>query len=145
MLAFIQGNNTQRRAHDAEDPVEEIRAQALRLVPGGDPVHRWPSCAAGARSRSAPDANLLEDDDLERALRNTHGFANVILEPQIEFTAGQVRRLKDFYSDFFDRRRANEAKALGKETGEAFAGLVDRALKTWLAQQRTLSLPGCAE
>lgn len=66
------------------------------------------------------DSNVLEDQALERALRNTHGFANVILEPQIDFTAVQVRNLKDFYSDFFDHPpAATEARALGKETGEA--------------------------
>ncbi|NIV35626.1 MAG: hypothetical protein GWN58_41090, partial [Anaerolineae bacterium] len=71
------------------------------------------------------DGNLLEDQPLERALKNTHGFPNVILEPQIDFTASQVRALKDFYSDFFDHPPASsEARALGKETGEAFRTLL---------------------
>jgi len=77
-------------------------------------------CGRG-KVEARSDGNLLEDDSLERALKNTHGFPNVILEPQIEFTAAQVRRLKDFYSDFFDSPpSASEARALGKETGEAF-------------------------
>ncbi len=72
------------------------------------------------------DGNLLENQSLERALKNTHGFPNVILEPQIDFTASQVRNLKDFYSDFFDRPpAATEARALGKETGEAFKTVVN--------------------
>ena len=67
------------------------------------------------------DGNILEDSELERALRNTHGHSNLVLEPQIEFTASQVRALKAFYEDFFDGPpRSSEAKALGKETGEAF-------------------------
>ena len=33
------------------------------------------------------------------ALRNTHGYANMVLEPQIEFTAPQVRQLRDFHAD----------------------------------------------
>ena len=66
------------------------------------------------------DGNLLEEDELERALRNTHGHGNVVLEPQVEFTASQVRALKEFFEDFFDAPpRAGEAKALGKETGTA--------------------------
>ena len=70
------------------------------------------------------DGNLLEDEALERALKNTYGFANVILEPQIEFTAGQVRALKDFFNNYFDRpASANEARLLGKETAEAFKAL----------------------
>lgn len=65
------------------------------------------------------DGNLLEDDDLERALRNTHAHSNVVLEPQVEFTASQVRALKEFFEEFFDTPPgASEAKALGKETGE---------------------------
>lgn len=75
-------------------------------------------CARG-KVEVRSDGNILEDDDLERALRNTHGHGNVLLEPQADFTASQVRNLKEFFEDFFDSPpRANEAKALGKETGE---------------------------
>jgi hypothetical protein len=75
------------------------------------------------------DGNLLEEDELERALRNTHGHGNVVLEPQVEFTASQVRTLKGFYEDFFDTPpRANEAKALGKETGTALQELVHQLI-----------------
>ena len=71
------------------------------------------------------DGNILEEEELERALRNSHGHGNVVLEPQIEFTASQVRALKEFYEDFFDAPpRANEAKALGKETGVALQELI---------------------
>ena len=48
------------------------------------------------------DGNLLEDNDLERALLNTQKHNQIVLEPQVEFTASQVRGLKEFYSDFFD-------------------------------------------
>lgn len=81
-------------------------------------------CARG-KIEVRSEGNVLEDQHLERALKNVYGFSNVILEPQIDFTAAQVRALKDFYSDFFDRpATANEARALGKETGEAFRTLV---------------------
>lgn len=70
------------------------------------------------------DGNLLDDRDLERALRNTHGFDNVIVDPQIDFTPAQVRRLKEFYADFFDGPpAANEARALALETAQAVANL----------------------
>jgi hypothetical protein len=53
-----------------------------------------------------------------------HG--NVIIEPQTDFTASQIRRLKEFYNDFFDRPPvSNEVKPLGKETAQAFHELVD--------------------
>lgn len=81
-------------------------------------------CARG-KVEVRTDGNLLEEDELERALRNTHGHGNVVLEPQIEFTASQVRALKEFYEDFFDSPpRASEAKALGKETGTAIQELM---------------------
>ncbi|MBE2240815.1 MAG: BREX system P-loop protein BrxC [Caldilineaceae bacterium] len=70
------------------------------------------------------DGNLLEGQTLEHALRNTRGFDNVLLEPQIDFTPAQVRQLKDFHSDFFnDPPLANEAKALGRETAAAMQKL----------------------
>lgn len=71
------------------------------------------------------DGNLLEDNELELALRNTHAHGNIILEPQVEFTASQVRALKDFYGDFFDEPpQASEAKSLGQATGIALKELM---------------------
>ena len=76
-------------------------------------------CARGKVEVHA-DGNLLEDDELEGALRNTHGHANVVLVPQVEFTASQVRRLKEFFGEFFDGPpKDGEAKALGRETAAA--------------------------
>jgi hypothetical protein len=67
------------------------------------------------------DSNVLEGPALEKALRNTHGFGNSIIDPQLDFTASQVRNLKDFYEHFFDTpAKANEAKPLARETQEAF-------------------------
>jgi hypothetical protein len=82
------------------------------------------------------DANLLEETELERALKNTQGYANIILEPQIEFTAAQTRRLKDFFSEFFDKPpSASEARELGKETSVAFRDLLNE-LENLAAQAR---------
>lgn len=81
-------------------------------------------CARG-KVEVRTDGNLLDDEELERALRNSHGHANAVLEPQVEFTASQVRAIKEFFGDFFDATpNANEAKALGKETGAAFLELM---------------------
>ena len=71
------------------------------------------------------DSQLLEGHELAQALRNSRDFANLILEPQVDFTGGQVRQLRDFYADFFaEPPAANEAKALGRETQAAFASLL---------------------
>jgi hypothetical protein len=74
---------------------------------------------------ASSDSNILEDATLERALKNTQVFAKIILDPQTEYTSSEMRQLKDFYSDFFDKPAAsNEAKTLGAETREAFKGLM---------------------
>jgi len=63
------------------------------------------------------DGNTLEKMDLVRALRNTQIHPNLILEPIVEYAASQVRQLKDFFGDFFDKpAESNEARELGKET-----------------------------
>lgn len=70
------------------------------------------------------DSTPLENAALEQAIRNTHGYGNVILAPQMAFTGGQISQLRQFYGEFFDGPPlANEAKALGTETARAFAEL----------------------
>lgn len=71
------------------------------------------------------DSNILEGDALLRALSSTHGYTNLILEPQVDYTAAQVRGLKEFYAEFFDGPpEATEAKQLGQETAAAFRNVV---------------------
>jgi len=82
-------------------------------------------CARG-KVEARSDSNILEDKALERGLLNTREQANVVLEPQVDFTAGQLRSLKEFYADFFDKPpESTEAKALGKETATAFQELLN--------------------
>jgi hypothetical protein len=91
--------------------------------------------SAHAKLELRQDGSLLEDAALSRALKNTQAHINLVLEPTVEFTAGQVRRLKEFFEDFFDRpAQAGEARELGKETAAAFDAL-HRTLKDLLANQ----------
>lgn len=70
------------------------------------------------------DSNVLEGDALLRSLAATQRYANVVLEPLIEYTGVQVRRLKEFYENFFDGPpAATEARPLARETQAAFIGL----------------------
>ena len=70
------------------------------------------------------DSNALEADSLERSLRNTNAHATLVLEPQVEFTASQIRTLKEFFADFFDKPAvSNEARALARETIDALKDL----------------------
>ena len=80
-------------------------------------------CARG-KVEVRQDSNLLEGDSLERSLRNTNAHTTLVLEPQIEFSASQVRHLKEFCADFFDRpASSNEARALARETIDAIKEL----------------------
>ncbi|GLT15886.1 BREX system P-loop protein BrxC [Vibrio algivorus] len=65
--------------------------------------------------------NLLDDAELSRALRNISVHGNLILDPQVEFTPSQLRAVKDFYNDYFEKvAHASEPKAIAKELQEAF-------------------------
>ena len=80
-------------------------------------------CARG-KVEVRQDSNPLEGDSLERSLRNTNAHSSLVLEPQIEFSASQVRHLKEFFADFFDRPAiSNEARALARETIDAIKEL----------------------
>ena len=79
---------------------------------------------ARGKVEARSDSEVLEDGKLLAAIKNTRQHPNVLLEPQIEFSASQVRRLKDFYEQFFDGPPKNsDAKPLGYETAEAFKEL----------------------
>ena len=72
------------------------------------------------------DGNLVEDAELGRALRNTQAHANLVLEPQIEFTASQARVLREFYEDFFGQSpTAKEAKVIAKQTSDSMVSLAN--------------------
>jgi len=59
---------------------------------------------------------------LKKNIRNTKIQTSLILEPQVEFSASEVRRIKDFFNHFFGSfAAANEAKALGEELAKAFS------------------------
>jgi len=72
---------------------------------------------ARGRIDARKDSDSLSASDFGKALRNTQEFANVVLEPQVEFTQGQISAVRTFYKDFFDTLpKATEAKALAEET-----------------------------
>jgi hypothetical protein len=80
---------------------------------------------ARGRVEVRQDGTLLEETSaLDRALRNTHAYSNLVLDPQVEYTASQVRALRDFHADFFNGPpTASEARALAQESAAAFARL----------------------
>lgn len=124
LLAFIQSNNRGGVRTTLKNLLEQFERKPYGWYYAAVLCTLAKLCARGKVEVRA-DGNLLEEGELERALRNTHGHGNVVLEPQVEFTASQVRVLKEFFEDFFDAPpRASEAKALGKEICNAFQELM---------------------
>ncbi len=124
MLAFILGNNRGGLRTTLKGLLENFECKPYGWYYAAILCTLAKLCARG-KVEARSDANLLEDAELERALRNTHGYANIILEPQIDFTPSQIRQLKEFYADFFDKPAAGgEAKTLGKETGASLKELI---------------------
>lgn len=124
LLAFIQSNNRGGVRTTLKNLLEKFERKPYGWYYAAVLCTLANLCARG-KVEVRTDGNLLEEGELERALRNTHGHGNVVLEPQVEFTASQVRTLKEFFEDFFDAPpHASEAKALGKETGTALQELM---------------------
>ncbi len=124
LLAFIQSNNRGGVRTTLKNLLEKFERKPYGWYYAAVLCTLANLCARG-KIEVRTDGNLLEEDELERTLRNTHGQGNVVLEPQVEFTASQVRALKEFFEDFFDAQpRSSEAKALGKETGSALQELM---------------------
>jgi hypothetical protein len=124
LLAFIQSNNRGGVRTTLKNLLERFERKPYGWYYAAVLCTLANLCARG-KVEVRTDGNLLEGDELERALRNTHGHGNVVLEPQIEFTASQIRALKEFFEDFFDAPpRSSEAKALGKETATALQELM---------------------
>jgi energy-coupling factor transporter ATP-binding protein EcfA2 len=100
---------------------------------GGKP-YGWPAVAvlcltaslvARGKLEARADSALLEGDALVQALRNSHALGNILLSPQIEFTAGQIRKSREVFQALFDLPPSgNDARTLGAE---------------WQAQARKLS------
>jgi hypothetical protein len=126
MLAFIQSNNRGGVRTTLKSLLERFERKPYGWYYAAVLCTLANLCARG-KVEARTDGNLLEESELERALRNTHGHGNLVLDPQVEFTASQIRALKEFYEDFFDNPpRASEAKALGSETAEAFQQLTQQ-------------------
>ncbi|MBK5941350.1 BREX system P-loop protein BrxC [Halochromatium roseum] len=124
LLAFIQSNNRGGVRTTLKGLLEKFERKPYGWYYAAILCNLANLCARGKLEVRA-DGNLLEDDALERALLNTQGTNNVVLEPTVEFTAAQVRRLKEFVGDFFDAPpSANEAKALGQETSAKVQALL---------------------
>ena len=120
MQAFVQGNRRNGVRTTLKSLVEQFERKPYGWHLGAVLCVLAKLCARG-KIEARSNGDILEDENLKKALRNTHGYGNIVLDPQIDFTASQLRRLKTFYEDFFDSPpKGREAKELGRETAEAF-------------------------
>jgi hypothetical protein len=126
MLAFVQSNNRNGLRTTMQTLVRRFERKPYGWYLAAIQCTLAKLCARG-KIEVRRDGNILdENQELQHALTNTHGYGNVVLNPQIDFTRAQVRGLKEFYAEFFDGPPlANEARALGQETAEAFFALGD--------------------
>ncbi|MDQ2068210.1 BREX system P-loop protein BrxC, partial [Xinfangfangia sp. CPCC 101601] len=95
------------------------------------------TAALVARSKleAASDGVQLEGNDLVQGLRNSNLLSNIILTPQAEFQPSQIKKLREFYKEFFGSPLdGSDAKVIGAETAKAFEELTT-ALRTLLAEK----------
>ncbi len=120
MLSFVQGNTRNGLRTTLKCLVERFEKKPYGWYLAAILCTTAKLCAR-EKIEIRQDSNVLEGPALEKSLRNTQGFGNIIIDPQIDFTASQVRSLKDFYEHFFDTpAKSNEAKPLARESQEAF-------------------------
>lgn len=119
LLAFIQTNARSGVRTTVKSLLERFERKSYGWYYAAILCNLALLCARG-KVEVRQDSNPLEGDILERSLRNTNAHPTLVLEPQIEFTASQVRTLKDFFADFFDEpASSNEPRALARETIDA--------------------------
>lgn len=75
---------------------------------------------------------MVEGDALVAALKNSAKLATIILTPQHEYSAKQIKRLKEFFKDFFEvPSEGGDAKSLAIEAAAEFSKLsIDLGKKT---------------
>ena len=70
------------------------------------------------------DSSILEGRELQISLQTNNHWPNIIINPQADFSQKEIRDLKSFYTDFFNKPAAgNDARGLSAETKDAFSEL----------------------
>ena len=74
------------------------------------------SLVAKGKIEARVDSALKEGFDLAKALNNTHALPNILLTPQTEFSAAEIRRAKELYQELFAHPSSGtDARSLGAE------------------------------
>ena len=84
------------------------------------------SLSGKGKCEARSDGTPLEGADLARGLNNSHMLGNILLTPQLEFTASQIRAAKDLYKELFGLPAdGSDARVLGGEWAESTRNLAD--------------------
>jgi len=93
----------------------------------------WPTtavlCLAGSlvakgKVEARVDSTVSEGLDLAKALNNSHALPNILLTPQQEFSAAEIRKAKELYQELFSKPASgNDARSLGAEWAASIAEL----------------------
>jgi len=84
------------------------------------------SLSGKGKLEARSDGTVLERADLARNLNNSHALANILLTPQTEFTAAQIRKAKELYKELFDLPSdGTDARTIGAEWAESTKMLSD--------------------
>ena len=85
----------------------------------------WPTtavlCLAGSlvakgKIEARIDSTVTEGLDLAKALNNSQALPNILLTPQTEFSAAEIRKAKEVYQELFSRPSAGtDARSIGAE------------------------------
>ena len=84
------------------------------------------SLSGKGKCEARSDGTPLEGAELARGLNNSHMLGNILLTPQLEFTASQIRAAKDLYKELFGLPAdGSDARVLGGEWAESIRNLAD--------------------
>lgn len=74
------------------------------------------SLVAKGKVEARVESTVTEGLDLAKALNNSHALPNILLTPQQEFTAVEIRKAKELYQELFSKPASgNDARGLGSE------------------------------
>lgn len=73
------------------------------------------------------NSNILEDNDVIKAIKNTSKQDNLILQPTTSYSVSQIRQLKDFYEQFCNEPISdNDAKTIASKVNEKIKAKLER-------------------
>jgi len=82
------------------------------------------SLSAKGKVEARSDSQVLEGDKLGADLRNNRLLENILLSPQVEYSAAQIRKIKEMYQEMFDQPcEGTDARSLGAEWSQGLLNL----------------------